>query len=141
MSVDKLLRDGKIHKFMATAEEIDKVIDIARRDLSLAKKIAELNRDWCFSILYNSVFQICRAYMFSQGYRPASHETHKTVFEFMSEVVEAPYKGMISYFDRARKKRHRSIYDEVGLVSSREIGELLAKANRFIEYIVNKLKG
>ncbi len=63
--------------------------------------------------------------MFSLGYRPASSEMHKTVFEFMEVMSEDPHKEMIAYFDRARRKRHRTLYDEVGLVSTEEVLELL----------------
>jgi len=38
------------------------------------------------------------------------------------------------------KKRHRTIYDEVGLVSEKEAQELLKRAGEFLSYIESKLK-
>jgi uncharacterized protein (UPF0332 family) len=81
MSVEKLLQDGRIHSFDATRGEIDKAFEIARRDLSLAEKIFDDDLDWSFSIAYNAVLQACRAYMFHRGYRPATTEGHKAVFD------------------------------------------------------------
>lgn len=81
-----------------------------------------------FLYRYNAVLQACRAYMFYLGYRPASTEAHKATFEFMQTIMEEPFKKSISYFDRARMKRHRTLYDDVGLISEKEAKELLKRA-------------
>ncbi len=140
MSVERLIQDGKIRPFNATEDEIRRTFEIARRDLSLAKRILDESLDWCFSIAYNSVLQACRSYMFHLGYRPSAIESHKTVFEFIELMVEAPYKETVLYFDRVRRKRHRTIYDEVGLVSRKEAEELLEAAEEFIAYIEKSIK-
>ncbi len=140
MSIDRLLEQGKIHRFKATQDEIKKSLEIAERDLSVAEKIFQDDLDWCFSIGYNAIFQACRAYMFSLGYRPTSTEAHKAVFEFMEATIEQPYKDMITYFDRARRKRHRTIYNEVGLVSKEEAKQLLQMAKDFITEMGKRLK-
>lgn len=102
MPIEGLVDSGGIHPFKATRDEVESL-------------------DWSYSIAYNAVLQACRAYMFKLGYRPASIEAHKTTFEFMQFVVEEPYRKSISYFDRVRKKRHRTVYDEVGwLVRKRQ---------------------
>ena len=77
MSVERLIQEGRIHPFNATRDEVNKAIEIAQRDLTLAEKVFDENLDWSFSIAYNAVLQTCRAYMFHQGYRPASIEGHK----------------------------------------------------------------
>lgn len=141
MSIDKLLEEGKIHRFEPKRDEISKSLEIARRDLSLAERILEEDLDWCFSITYNAVFQACRAHMFSLGYRPATSQVHKATFEFMELTIEEPHKEIIAYFDRARKKRHRTLYDEVGLVTRTEAEELLQMAKDFITEIEQRLKG
>ncbi|MDD5083139.1 MAG: hypothetical protein PHU08_07200, partial [Dehalococcoidales bacterium] len=105
MSIDRLVREGSIHPFHATQEEIAKVMDIAKRDLAEAETIQGTSLDWTFSIAYNAVLQACRAYMFHMGYRPASSEAHKATFEFMQIAVDESMRQTIDYFDRARKKR------------------------------------
>jgi uncharacterized protein (UPF0332 family) len=140
MSIEELIQQGSIHSFEATRGEIEKAMGIARRDLTLAEKLLEENFDWCFSIAYNAVLQACRAYMFHSGYRPASAEAHKATFEFMEIVIGEPFKKSISYFDRVRKKRHRTLYDDVGLISEKEAKELLERARQLLVYIESKLK-
>lgn len=140
MSIEELIEEGGIHPFEATHGEVERAIGIARRDLTLAEKLLEENFDWCFSIAYNAVLQACRAYMFHLGYRPASAEAHKATLEFMQAVMEEPLKKSISYFDRARMKRHRTLYDDVGVISEKEAEELLRRAREFLSYIESKLK-
>ena len=140
MSIEELVGNGSIHPFKATRDEIDRAIGVARRDLSISEGMMEERLGWFFSIAYNAVLQACRAYMFKLGYRPASTESHRTTFEFMQFVVDEPYRKSIPYFDRVRKKRHRTIYDEVGLISEKEASELLRRAKEFLEYIERKLK-
>jgi uncharacterized protein (UPF0332 family) len=140
MSIEELIKEGSIHPFEATHGEIERAIEIARRDLTVAEQLLGENLDWCFSIAYNAVLQACRAYMFHLGYRPASTEAHKATFEFMQIVIEEPFKKSISYFDQARKKRHRTLYDDVGLISEKEAKELLRRAREFLSYIESKLK-
>ena len=78
--------------------------------------------------------------MFRLGYRPASVEAHKATFEFVRFAVDEPLKESISYFDRVRKKRHRTIYDEAGLITEKEAKELLRRARELLPYIESKLK-
>ena len=140
MTIDDLIKEGKLHRFEAKPEEIDKCLKIAKRDLSLAEKILEDDLDWCFSITYNSIFQACRAYMFSLGYRPTATEAHKTTFEFMELTIEELHKETINYFDRVRKKRHKILYDETGLVTRTEAEKLLQMAEDFVAEIEKSLK-
>jgi len=140
MSIERLVKEGTIHPFDATQDEVDRAIEIARRDLALAERLVGESLDWCFSIAYNAVLQACRAYMFHVGYRPASAEAHRATFEFMRSSVGEPFQKSVSYFDRARKKRHRTIYDEVGLVTEKEAKELLKRAKEFLSYVESELK-
>jgi len=78
--------------------------------------------------------------MFHRGYRPAGAEAHWATFEFMQLAVEGPFKKSVSYFDRVREKRHRTIYDEAGLITEKEATELLKRAREFLSYIEGKLK-
>ena len=45
MSIEELIKEGGIHPFKATQEEIDRAAEIARRDLALAERISEESLD------------------------------------------------------------------------------------------------
>ena len=139
MSIASLLKEGKIRRLSATKQEVDSALGVAERDLVVAEKTFETDVDWCFSIAYNCVLQACRAYMFRKGYRPASFEAHKTVFEFMEIAVEKRMRTRIGYFDRVRKKRHRAVYNQRGVVSHKEAEELLGAAKDFLSYVKSQV--
>jgi uncharacterized protein (UPF0332 family) len=140
MSIDKLIKDGSIHPFRATPAEIKRSMEIAHRDLVEAEQILNESLDWSYSIAYNAVLQGCRAFMYYRGYRPASAEGHKATLAFMQTTIDASLKETVDYFDRVRIKRHRVIYDEVGLVSEKEAQQLIQKAKEFITWIDNQIK-
>lgn len=140
MSIDRLIKEGSIHPFPASRQEVNRAMDIAKRDLTLAESILGESLDWSFSIAYNAVLQACRAYMFNLGYRSATSEAHKNTFEFMLVAVKGPFRRTIAYFDRARKKRHRTVYNEVGLVTEKEAEQLIKKAEEFLAYIEGELR-
>ncbi len=95
--------------------------------------------DWAFAVGYNAVLQASRAYMFSEGYRPASFEAHKNTLAFMSAALGREHAALMSFFDRMRVKRHHAVYDQVGLIRQREARELLSKAENFLDLIRRRL--
>ena len=50
MSIEELVKNDSIHPFKATQDEVDKAVEIARRDLALAENILEESLDWSYSI-------------------------------------------------------------------------------------------
>ena len=95
----------------------------------------DIDNDWAFSISYNAVLQASRAVMFSQGYRPASYESHKNTFAFMLATVEETHKRLISFFDRMRVKRHQAVYEAAGTVTETEARTLFAKAKEYVAWV------
>lgn len=47
---------------------------------------------------------------------------------------------MVVAFDRMRRKRHRAVYDTVGIVSSIEAHNAIKRAEDFIKYVEANLK-
>ena len=63
MQIDDLLRKRKIYRHRATSDEIERTIQLADRDLRMARLTMAEDWDWTFSIAYNAVLQSARAYM------------------------------------------------------------------------------
>lgn len=93
------------------------------------------DRDWAYSIAYNAVLQASRALMLAEGYRPRGAEQHLTVVQFIEEVIGKTGGLDISLFDQMRRKRHRVIYEKMGLVSKQEAEQAIEFSKRFIERI------
>jgi uncharacterized protein (UPF0332 family) len=139
MSYDELLRSRRIRGERISKREIREALKRAERDLRTARLVMTEDWDWGFAIAHDAVLQACRAYMFSRGYRPASKESHKNVFAFMTLAMRGAHRDLIGYFDRMRPKRHRAIYDVAGLITETEAKSLFAKAQQFVKLIRQKL--
>ena len=139
MSYDELLRSRRIRKEKISKREVQQGLKRAERDLKVARTVMAEDWDWAFAIAYDAVFQASRAYMFAQGYRPASVESHKNTFAFMRLAMGKEYATLLSYFDRMRVKRHRAIYDVAGLISKTEAKSLFAKAEGFVRFVREQL--
>ena len=132
MTVDDLLAERRIYRESISKESVLSLLKRAERDLNTAERMLDVDNDWAFSISYNAVLQASRALMFSQGYRPASHESHKNTFAFMLATVEETQKPLISFFDRMRVKRHQAIYEAAGTVTETAARALLTKAKEYV---------
>ncbi len=140
MAYDRLLKSRRIRKEAISRDEVVRALDRAERDLRIAEKVMREDWDWGFAITYNAVLQASRAYVFAEGYRPASVESHKNVFAFMREALGSEYESVVTYFDRMRNKRHRAVYDVVGAITETEAKNLFAEAKNFVAMIRDRLQ-
>ena len=68
MSLSDLLRSGLIEKYLSDEEQIRNEVEIARNDLSSAKKMLGIEEwGWVHNAAYNAMLQVGRALMFSKG--------------------------------------------------------------------------
>ena len=139
MKYDNLLESGRIRKQKVSKAEIHQAIERAERDLKTARMIMAADWDWGFAVAYNAILQASRAYMFAEGYRPATAEGHKNTFAFMRLAMGKDYEELITYFDRMRNKRNQAIYNVAGLITETEARNLFAKATDFVKLIRNRL--
>ncbi len=139
MKYDELLKSGRIRKERISRREVDRALGRAERDLKTARSVMPSDWDWGFAITYNAILQASRAYMFAQGYRPASTEGHKNTFAFMRVAMGKEYEDMMSYFDRMRSKRNQAIYDVAGLITETEARNLFKTATKFVALIRKRL--
>ncbi len=141
MEIDELLRKRKIYRHRSTREEIERTLQLADRDLRMARLTIAEDWDWAFSIAYNAVLQSARAYMYSRGFRPAAEQGHKNTFAFMRAALGNELASTIGYFDRMRKKRNQAIYDVAGLITEKEARSILENAVGFVEIVKAQLGG
>ena len=136
---DELLRSRRIRREEISRLEVNQALQRAARDLRTARRIMSEDWDWGFAVAYNAVLQASRAYMFAQGYRPASAEGHKNAFAFMRIAMGRHHEETITYFDRMRSKRNQAIYEVAGLITETEARNLLGKAEEFVKLIRGRL--
>jgi uncharacterized protein (UPF0332 family) len=140
MKYDELLNSRRIRKEKVSRVEVGRALERAERDLQTARELIERDRDWSFAVAYDAVLQASRAYMFAQGFRPSSSESHKNTFAFMRLAMGKDYEELMAYFDRMRNKRHQAIYETAGLITETEAYNILEKAESFVVLIREELK-
>ena len=141
MPVEELLRQRRIHPHRATPDEIARLLALADRDIRMAQRTMAEDWDWAFSIAYNAVLQAARAFMYSQGFRPATDQGHRNTLAFMREALGDEFASLVGYFDRMRTKRNQAIYDVAGLITEAEAKAIFQKAVEFVDLIKAKAGG
>jgi uncharacterized protein (UPF0332 family) len=138
---EDLLNRGLIKPFAAGTSQSASRLALAKRDIKAAEAMLAIDRDWAFSMAYNAVLQATRALMFANGFRPAAGEgQHKTAVEFAEIALGEKFHDDIYIFDKMRSKRHRVIYDALGLVSLEEARQAFAFAVRFVTEVEQLLE-
>jgi uncharacterized protein (UPF0332 family) len=136
MAYEDLLNRGLIKPFAAGSAQSASRLALAKRDIKATEAMLAIDRDWAFSMAYNAVLQATRALMFANGFRPAAGEgQHKTAVEFAEIALGQKFHDDIYIFDKMRSKRHRVIYDALGLVSLEEARQAFAFAVRFVKEV------
>jgi uncharacterized protein (UPF0332 family) len=141
MAYEDLLNRGLIKPFAAGSAQSASRLALAKRDIKAAEAMLAIDRDWAFSMAYNAILQATRALMFANGFRPAAGEgQHKTAVEFAEIALGEKFHDDIYIFDKMRSKRHRVIYDALGLVSLEEVRQAFAFAVRFVKEVEQLLE-
>lgn len=141
MNLSDLQKQGLIRPFKVSPAQIRDRLQLAKRDITTARKLLGSDSDWAFSIAYNAVLQATRALMFFKGFRPATGEgQHIAAVRFAEAVLGKEMGEDIFIFDKMRSKRHRVIYDVSGSVSTQEAKAAFEFAITFVEKVEQYLK-
>jgi hypothetical protein len=80
-------------------------------------------------------------FMHSFGVRPRSLPGHHlTIIKFAEEKLGKEFRGLITMFNRMRRKRHQAIYDVAGFISRREAEQALETAERYLTIIQDDIQ-
>jgi uncharacterized protein (UPF0332 family) len=134
--LDDLERQGYIKRLPVDRKKVLASLQLAKRDIAVAKGMLDENHDWAFSIAYNAILQAVRALMFSHGYRPSGDYQHIAVVRFAELFL--PTEDVIA-FDRMRRKRHITLYDSAGTVSEQEAQNAVERAERLVHELEKML--
>lgn len=99
MAYERLVQQGMIRPYRATPEEVERLLEVAARDLSTAGRILSDDADWAFNIVYNAVLQAARALVLHEGFRPRGAGQHRTIVLFRQEAIGPEYQRQVSLFD------------------------------------------
>jgi hypothetical protein len=74
--------------------------------------------------------------MFSRGYRARSQPGHHiAIVDFVRGHIDKKHAGLVTVFDRLRRKRNSAFYDDTGFVSHRDAEQPLEAAQNSLHII------
>ena len=99
---------AQIARFLASAD----------KKLTSAHKILTFDEEACLQQAYEAMLKASLGFMFSYGFRPRSQPGHHiAIIEFVRARVDKKHAGLLTVFDRLRRKRNTALYDDTGFIS------------------------
>ena len=116
--------------------QIERFLASADRKLASAHKILAFDEEACLQQAYEAMLRASLGFMFSHGFRARSQPGHHmAIIEFVRARIDAQHAGLLTVFDRLRRKRNMALYDDTGFVSHHDAEEALESARNFIDVI------
>lgn len=106
--------------------QIERFLQSSEKKLASAHKILALDEEACLQQAYEAMLKASLGFMFSHGFRARSQPGHHiTIIEFVRTRIGMKYSGLLTVFDRLRRKRSLALYDDTGFVSHRDAEQAL----------------
>ena len=139
MNFKKWLAEERLRTHRTSKEEIQGLLEIAKRDLNDAS-VQDLSPDRRFLIAYEGALTLATIPLYCAGYETYGRGHHWMTFRILPDVMGEKYSDLADYFDQCRTKRNVGTYDRGGQISQSEVDELLVEVVSFQEDVVDWLK-
>lgn len=127
MSLQNWLAQGWIQEHKTSPAEIASLLAVSDRDLANAQ-IETLASEWRLIIAYNSALRTSTAALAATGFRVSTQVSHHYYGIESLRFTIGLESRLIAQFDRFRRKRNLSAYEQSGAVSELEASEMIALA-------------
>src|SRR5882757_2547985 len=99
--------------------QIDRFLASANKKLASAHKILAFDEEACLRQAYEAMLKASLGFMFSHSFRARSQPGHHIaiVDVVRARIHKKKHAGMLTVFDRLRRKRNMALYDDTGFVS------------------------
>lgn len=139
MTLQNLLRIGKLKEHVATALEIKRLLAAVERNLADAA-VAQVSDENRFDAAYKAVMQCALAAMMTSGYRPSTSEPghHATLIQSLPLTLGVANETWV-VLDALRRKRNSNDYTG-DTVTADMVAECAAQAGRLTVLLKKHLK-
>jgi uncharacterized protein (UPF0332 family) len=121
--------------------QIERYIQSAEKKLISAHKILEFDEEAALQQAYEAMLRSSLGFMFSYGVRLTSQAGHHiALIAFVRENLDKKHSGLLTQFDRLRRKRNLALYDDSGFISEAEAAQALATATEYLKVIRAKIE-
>jgi uncharacterized protein (UPF0332 family) len=116
--------------------QIERFLQSAEKKLASAHKILAFDEEACLQQAYEAMLKASIGFMLSCGFRPRNQLGHHiAIIEFARVRIDKKHAGLITIFDRLRRKRNTALYDDAGFVSHRDAEQALEAARQYLNVI------
>jgi len=116
--------------------QIDRFLASAEKKLASAYRILAFDEEACLQQAYEAMLKASLGFMFSHGFRARSQPGHHVaIIEFVRARIDQKHAGLLALFDRLRRKRNMTLYDDSGFVSYHDAEEAVRAARDYLAVI------
>jgi len=126
------------HREPTSREEIQGLLRLAERDLVQAK-VPGLFPDGRFVFAYSAALQLVTAYLRLHHIRVRASHHHLRTSQELETLLPPDKRPFALDFEHARRKRHKVMYDQAGVVSEAEAEALIAAVQEFRAWLHKEL--
>lgn len=127
MSLKNWQSNGWLLSHKNSPQEVADLLAVADRDLKDART-PSLSQDWQLAIAYNAALQCATAALAACGYRAARESHHYHIIQSLALTIGADKRKVVNKLDQFRKKRNLMGYERAGVVTAKEVKEMLELA-------------
>jgi uncharacterized protein (UPF0332 family) len=126
----------KLKPYAIDWPQIERFLASADKKLASAHKILAFDEEACLQQAYEAMLKVSLSFMFSHGFRARSQPGHHiAIIEFVRTHINKKHSGLLTMFDRLRRKRNLALYDDTGFVSHHDAEEALKAAGDYLTVI------
>jgi len=138
MSLEEWFKNGLLKISQSNPEEIKHLLETIKNDFSDCLN-PDLSLDWQFKIAYSSILNCGIAALAAEGYRPASDSHHYWTIQSFKHTLKLD-SDIIDLLDDFRKKRNRSSYERTGMITRREVNEIIELSKKIQAILMEWLR-
>jgi hypothetical protein len=121
--------------------QIERFLTSADKKLVSARRILAFDEEACLQQAYEAMLKASLGFMFSHGFRARSQPGHHiAIIDFVQSRLDKKHAGLLTVFDRLRRKRNLALYDDAGFVSQHDAEQALASAGDYLNVIRADIK-
>ena len=116
--------------------QIERFLASADKKLASAHRILTFDEEASLQQAYEAMLKASLGFMFSHGFRARSQPGHHiAIIEFVRSRLDKKHSGLLTVFDRLRRKRNLALYDDIGFVSRHDAEQALEAAGNYLNVV------
>jgi uncharacterized protein (UPF0332 family) len=116
--------------------QIERFLASADKKLASARRILAFDEEASLQQAYEAMLKASLGFMFSHGFRARSQPGHHiAIIEFVRSRIDKKHSGLLTVFDRLRRKRNLALYDDTGFVSRYDAEQALEAAGNYLDVV------